>query len=215
MTTYKIILYGAAKVGKSELISQNLNQTPKTEYVPSVCVELTPLIFTSERGNVRFDVWDTAGDPTLRLNFDENDHMSCYKYIEADCIIYISSKGCFNDYVDNDYIDKEFDECLKCAKPNAPVIKVFNLNNGNLYSVPPDHIVINTATNEGCELPFLEAARILSEHADLEFIERPLRIKKIKAPRSKKKIKAPRSKKKSSQENPIPTPTPLTPYSII
>lgn len=60
--TFKIVLVGDAGVGKSSLIKRHLTGEFHSKYIPTVGVEVHPLVFHTNKGNICLNIWDIAGD---------------------------------------------------------------------------------------------------------------------------------------------------------
>jgi GTP-binding nuclear protein Ran len=65
---YKIILIGFTKVGKTSFIKKLLNIRYFADqiYVPTLGVDIYPLIINTNHGLIKFNIWDCAGDPRFR-----------------------------------------------------------------------------------------------------------------------------------------------------
>lgn len=90
--TFKCVLVGDCCVGKSEFIRRHLSGEFKQVYDPTLCVEVDPLVFETTTGQIRFNVWDCAGDDRF---------LGCGEgyYIQADCAIVmfdLTNKQSFN-----------------------------------------------------------------------------------------------------------------------
>ncbi|KAJ1936441.1 GTP-binding nuclear protein gsp1/Ran, partial [Linderina macrospora] len=59
--TFKLILVGDGGTGKTTFVKRHLSEEFEKEYVATVGVEIHPLKFTTNKGEIIFNVWDTAG----------------------------------------------------------------------------------------------------------------------------------------------------------
>jgi GTP-binding nuclear protein Ran len=58
---FKLILVGDGGVGKTTFVKRHLTGEFEKKYVATLGVEVHPLLFHTNRGPIRFNVWDTAG----------------------------------------------------------------------------------------------------------------------------------------------------------
>ena len=61
MATFKCVLIGDGGVGKTTFVKRHITGEFEKKYVATIGVEVHPLTFTTNRGPVTFNVWDTAG----------------------------------------------------------------------------------------------------------------------------------------------------------
>jgi GTP-binding nuclear protein Ran len=59
--SFKCVLMGDGGVGKSTFVKKHLTGQFETEYIPTLGVEVRPLVFNTSKGPLRFNIWDTAG----------------------------------------------------------------------------------------------------------------------------------------------------------
>jgi GTP-binding nuclear protein Ran len=62
---FKLVLIGDGGVGKTTFVKRHLTGEYEKRYIATVGVEVHPLSFTTSRGVVIFNVWDTAGQEKL------------------------------------------------------------------------------------------------------------------------------------------------------
>jgi GTPase SAR1 family protein len=58
---FKLILVGDGGVGKTTFVKRHLTGEFEKKYVATLGVEVHPLLFHTNRGPIKFNVWDTAG----------------------------------------------------------------------------------------------------------------------------------------------------------
>merc|ERR1711900_74869 len=58
---FKLVLVGDGGVGKTTLVKRHLTGEFEKKYIPTLGVEVHPLKFTTNCGDLCFNVWDTAG----------------------------------------------------------------------------------------------------------------------------------------------------------
>lgn len=61
MPTFKCVLVGDGGTGKTTFVKRHLTGEFEKKYVATLGVEVHPLVFHTNRGPIRFNVWDTAG----------------------------------------------------------------------------------------------------------------------------------------------------------
>ena len=58
---FKLVLVGDGGVGKTTFVKRHLTGEFEKKYVATLGVEVHPLPFHTNRGQIVFNVWDTAG----------------------------------------------------------------------------------------------------------------------------------------------------------
>jgi len=61
LPTFKCVLVGDGGCGKTTFVKRHMTGEFEKRYVSTLGVEVHPLIFHTNRGAIRFNVWDTAG----------------------------------------------------------------------------------------------------------------------------------------------------------
>lgn len=64
---FKLILVGDGGVGKTTFVKRHLTGEFEKKYVATLGVEVHPLGFHTNRGPIKFNVWDTAGQEVSKM----------------------------------------------------------------------------------------------------------------------------------------------------
>lgn len=64
---YKVIVVGAGGVGKTTWIRRIKNGYFENKYIPTIGVEVTPIILNTEKGPVNLIIWDCAGQDNFAV----------------------------------------------------------------------------------------------------------------------------------------------------
>ena len=111
--SYKVILIGDKKTGKTAYLDNIRYSTYNNEYIPTMGVNVHPISLNTNYGEYIFKIWDTAGD-------DKYGGMREGYYIEADaCIVFYTENS---DHVKTDKLLKKFLE----INPDAEVVIVWS-----------------------------------------------------------------------------------------
>ena len=79
-TKFKLVLIGDGGVGKTTFVTRHATGEFTQVYLPTKGAKVSNLDFVTSRGNIRFEIWDTAGQEKFgRLR-------QCY-YVDAHCAI--------------------------------------------------------------------------------------------------------------------------------
>ena len=62
---FKLVLVGDGGVGKTTFVKRHLTGEFEKKYIATLGVEVHPMPFFTSRGQIRFNVWDTAGQEKL------------------------------------------------------------------------------------------------------------------------------------------------------
>jgi len=170
---FKLILVGDGGVGKTTFVKRHLTGEFEKKYVATLGVEVHPLIFHTNRGTLKFNVWDTAGQEKfggLRDGY----------YIQGQCAIImfdvtsrITYKNVPNWHRDLTRVCENIPIVLtgnkveiKDRKVKAKSITFHRKKNLQYYD-------ISAKSNYNFEKPFLWLAKKLSGDAQLHFVEAP------------------------------------------
>jgi GTP-binding nuclear protein Ran len=170
--SYKIVLVGDGGVGKSAYLKRHRTGEFEKKYIATQGVDVAPLTFNTNYGPIIFKVWDCAGQEKfggLRDGY----------YTKADAAIVMfdltSRVTATNALL--------WIESVRSVSPNIPVIIC-----GNKCDIPDRKVIekiggldlsnvkyftISAQGNFNFEKPWLELARKLTSHEDLEFTDKP------------------------------------------
>jgi len=170
---FKLVLVGDGGVGKTTFVKRHLTGEFEKKYVATLGVEVHPLTFHTNRGALRFNVWDTAGQEKfggLRDGY----------YIQGQCAIImfdvtsrITYKNVPNWHRDLTRVCENIPIVLcgnkvevKDRKVKAKQITFHRKKNLQYYD-------ISAKSNYNFEKPFLWLAKKLAGDNQLHFVEAP------------------------------------------
>jgi GTP-binding nuclear protein Ran len=170
---FKLILVGDGGVGKTTFVKRHLTGEFEKKYVATLGVEVHPLVFHTNRGPIKFNVWDTAGQEKfggLRDGY----------YIQGQCAIImfdvtsrITYKNVPNWHRDLTRVCENIPIVLtgnkveiKDRKVKAKQITFHRKKNLQYYD-------ISAKSNYNFEKPFLWLARKLAGDNNLAFVQAP------------------------------------------
>jgi GTP-binding nuclear protein Ran len=171
--TFKLVLVGDGGVGKTTFTKRHLTGEFEKKYVATLGVEVHPLGFTTNRGPITFNVWDTAGQEKfggLRDGY----------YIQGQCAIIMFDVTSRITYKNVPTWHKDLVRVcenipivlcgnkvdIKDRKVKAKAITFHRKKNLQYYD-------ISAKSNYNFEKPFLWLARKLAGDANLEFVAMP------------------------------------------
>lgn len=168
MPEFKLILVGDGGVGKTTFVKRHLTGEFEQNSVATLGVEVHPLVFHTNRGPIKFNVWDTAAgqeiaggiqgqcaiimfDVTSRITYKNvpNWHRDLTRVCENIPIVLTGNK-----------VE------IKDRKVKAKQITFHRKKNLQYYD-------ISAKSNYNFEKPFLWLARKLSGDNQLHFVEAP------------------------------------------
>ena len=167
---FKLVLCGDGGVGKTTLVKRHLTGEFEKKYIPTLGVEVHPLKFTTNCGDLSFNVWDTAGQEKfggLRDGY----------YIQGQCAIImfdVTSRITYKN-VPNWHRD------IVRVCENIPIVLVGNKVDVKDRQVKAKNIQfhrkrnlqyydVSARSNYNFEKPFLWLARRLSNQPNLQFV---------------------------------------------
>ncbi|KAH9412883.1 RAN, member RAS oncogene family [Dermatophagoides pteronyssinus] len=171
--SFKCLLVGDGGTGKTTFVKRHLTGEFEKKYVATLGVEVHPLVFHTNRGPIKFNVWDTAGQEKfggLRDGY----------YIKGECAIImfdVASRVTYKN-VPNWHRD------LVRVCENIPIVLCGNKVDIKDRKVKAKSIVfhrkknlqyydISAKSNYNFEKPFLWLARKLVGDPNLEFVAMP------------------------------------------
>jgi len=173
MPTFKLVLVGDGGVGKTTFVKRHLTGEFEKKYVATLGVEVHPLVFHTNRGPIRFNVWDTAGQEKfggLRDGY----------YIQGQCAIIMFDVTARVTYKNVPSWHRD----LTRVCDNIPIVLVGNKVDIKDRKVKAKSIVfhrkknlqyydVSAKSNYNFEKPFLWLARKLTGDPNLEFVAMP------------------------------------------
>ncbi|KAF9886863.1 GTP-binding nuclear protein gsp1/Ran [Aspergillus nanangensis] len=180
--TFKLVLVGDGGTGKASryppflattFVKRHLTGEFEKKYIATLGVEVHPLAFTTNLGNIQFDVWDTAGQEKfggLRDGYYINGQCGIIMFDVTSRITYKNVPNWHRDLVrvcENIPIvlcGNKVD--VKERKVKAKTITFHRKKNLQYYD-------ISAKSNYNFEKPFLWLARKLVGNATLEFVAAP------------------------------------------
>jgi len=161
--TYKLVLVGADGVGKTTFVKQLRTGKFEPKYVATLGVEVHPIRYTTQYGEVVFNIWDTAGQEALGGLRDGY-------YKGASCAIVMCDPDVESSVEKARWYVKEIKRV--CGK--IPIIVVRNFKdtwyNFNQDVETHENFAINVRTTWGIHQPLLFLARSLIKLPDLHFL---------------------------------------------
>uniref|UniRef100_A0A915D0X1 GTP-binding nuclear protein n=1 Tax=Ditylenchus dipsaci TaxID=166011 RepID=A0A915D0X1_9BILA len=171
--SFKLVLVGDGGTGKTTFVKRHLTGEFEKKYIATLGVEVHPLVFHTNRGQIRFNVWDTAGQEKfggLRDGY----------YIQGQCAIVmfdvtarVTYKNVPNWHRDLIRVCENIPMVLvgnkvdvKDRKVKAKSITFHRKKNLQYYD-------ISAKSNYNFEKPFLYLARKLIGDPNLEFVAMP------------------------------------------
>ena len=172
--TFKIILVGDGKVGKTTFVKRHLTGEFGKKYTSTLGVDVYPLYFHTNYGVVRFNIWDTAGVEKFGGLRDG------YYILGQGAIVMfdVTKKSTYNN------AEKWHEDVVRVCG-NIPIILCGNKNDAshphqvkskdiNFHrKVGCTYYDLSVKSNYNFEKPFLALARALTKREDLRFTEHP------------------------------------------
>lgn len=172
--TFKVVLVGDGGVGKTTYINRFKTGEFEKKYVPTVGVEVKPLVFHTNQGKFTLNIWDTAG-------VEKYGGLRDGYYIGADACIFmfdITSRSSFVNIF-------EWVKQVRRVNQNLPSLLVGNKSDLSDRKVRYEELFkvkeylhmlyydVSALSNYNFEKPFLALLRVLSGNPSLQFVESP------------------------------------------
>jgi len=171
--SFKLVLIGDGGTGKTTFVKRHLTGEFEKKYIATIGVEVHPLRFHTNFGEIQFDVWDTAGQEKfgrLRDGYYINGQCGIIMFDVTSRITYKNVPNWHRDLVrvcENIPIvlcGNKVD--VKERKVKAKTITFHRKKNLQYYD-------ISAKSNYNFEKPFLWLARKLGGNPQLEFVASP------------------------------------------
>lgn len=171
--TFKLVLVGDGGTGKTTFVKRHLTGEFEKKYMATLGVEVHPIAFATNYSQIKFDVWDTAGQEKfggLRDGYYINGQCGIIMFDVTSRITYKNVPNWHRDLVrvcENVPIvlcGNKVD--VKERKVKAKTITFHRKKNLQYYD-------ISAKSNYNFEKPFLWLARALTGKKDLEFASAP------------------------------------------
>ncbi|KAJ2512435.1 GTP-binding nuclear protein gsp1/Ran [Coemansia sp. RSA 1939] len=170
---FKLVLVGDGGTGKTTFVKRHLSGEFEKKYIATIGVEVHPIKFTTTKGDIIFNAWDTAGQEKfggLRDGY----------YIQGQCAIImfdVTSRITYKN-VPNWHRD------LVRVCENIPIVLCGNKVDIKERKVKAKNITfhrkknlqyydISAKSNYNFEKPFLWLTRKLTGEPDIDFVEAP------------------------------------------
>merc|ERR1711981_1190614 len=171
--TFKLVLVGDGGTGKTTFVKRHLSGEFEKKYIATQGVEVHPMPFYTSKGNIVFNVWDTAGQEKLGGLRDGY-------YIGGQCGI-IMFDVCSRITYQN--VPKWYKDLVRVCE-NIPIVLVGNKVDVKDRKVKAKQITfhrkknlqyydISAKSNYQFEKPFVWLARKLVGDNDLKFVGAP------------------------------------------
>mmetsp|Transcript_6484 Transcript_6484/g.14972 ORF Transcript_6484/g.14972 Transcript_6484/m.14972 type:complete len:222 (+) Transcript_6484:148-813(+) len=175
---FKLVLVGDGGVGKTTFVKRHLTGEYEKKYIPTVGVEVHPLVFHTNKGRILFNVWDTAGQERfggLRDGY----------YIGGQCAIIMFDVTSRETYKNVPSWHRDIIRVCEAATGRIPIVLV-----GNKVDAVKDRKVkakqvhfhrkknlqyfeVSAKSNYNFEKPFVWLARQLAGDPNLHLVEAP------------------------------------------
>lgn len=170
---FKLVLVGDGGTGKTTFVKRHLTGEFEKKYVATLGADVHPLIFSTNHGDICFDVWDTAGQEKfggLRDGYYINGKCAIIMFDVTARVTYKSVPNWHRDLtrvcdtIPMVLCGNKVD--MKDRKVKAKQITFHRKKNLQYYD-------ISAKSNYNFEKPFLWLARKLSGQPALEFVAMP------------------------------------------
>jgi GTP-binding nuclear protein Ran len=171
---FKLVLVGDGGVGKTTFVKRHLTGEFEKKYIATQGVEVSSLVFFTNYGPIKFNIWDTAGQEKLgglREGY----------YIGADCAIVMFDVTSRITYKN---VPKWYKDLTRICE-NIPMVLVGNKVDAKDRKVKARQITfhrkrnlqyydVSAKSNYQFEKPFLFLMKRLVNDANLDLVEAPV-----------------------------------------
>lgn len=174
VASFKLILVGDGGTGKTTFVKRHLTGEFEKRYIATVGVDVHPLTFHTNRGNICFNCWDTAGQEKfggLRDGY----------YIQGNCAIIMFDVTSRNTYKN---VPNWHRDIVRVCE-DIPIVLVGNKVDCVDRQVKAKMITfhrkkglqyydVSAKSNYNFEKPFLWIAKRLANDPELDFTQAPM-----------------------------------------
>jgi GTP-binding nuclear protein Ran len=166
---YKLVIVGDGDVGKTTFVRRHLTGEFLEKYVPTLGVDVHPLLFNTNHGQIIFDIWDTAGQE--RFCGLRDGYAVGVDAVMGICDVTSKITGMNLVWWFNEMNKQELPS-VACGNKNDidskqhKLSKLFKMKLKQKWGMYFD---ISAKSNHNFEKPFLYLARKLTGHKDLVF----------------------------------------------
>jgi len=171
---YKLVLVGDGGVGKTTFVKRHLTGEFEKKYIATLGVEVHPMPFHTSKGQILFNVWDTAGQEKLgglRDGYYIGGHSGIVMFDVCSRITYQN-------------VPKWYKDLVRVCE-NIPIVLVGNKVDVKDRKVKAKQIVfhrkknlqyydISAKSNYQYEKPFVWLLRRLTNEPQLSLVEAPV-----------------------------------------
>lgn len=160
--TFKVVLIGPGGSGKTTLLNRILIGEFEKKYLPTLGVEVHPLEFQTNYGQIILNIWDTAG-------------LEQFAGLQDGYFVQSNGAIAFADSTDPNSYEKteEFIQSYLEMCPDTPFIRVVNKVDISGGEIRPGYLPISAKSNYNFEVPFLRLIRKITNLDDLCFQANP------------------------------------------
>jgi GTP-binding nuclear protein Ran len=174
IANFKLVIIGDGGVGKTTFVKRHISGEFQKPYIPTKGAEVSHIDLTTNRGKLRFTIWDTAGQEKF------GSLRECY-YIEANCAIIMFDLTSRQTYKN---VPKWHKDLTKICE-NIPIVLVGNKADAKDRKLKARQINfhrkrnlqyydVSAKSNYQYEKPFIWLLRQLTGDPNLQLTETPL-----------------------------------------